>query len=119
MRKQFVLTSTILLLVTVALAVFKSVDWYAVVAIMVLLTVLGYYDMYQKRHTIMRIYPVLGRLRYFMKELRPKVYQYFIESDTDGRPINRIDRSTIYQRAKQDTDTMPFGTQNDVYAEGY
>lgn len=119
MRRQFILISTVLLLVTLALSIFKSGDWYPVFGIFVLLTALGYYDMFQKKHTIMRIYPVLGRLRYFMEELRPKVYQYFIESDTDGRPINRIDRSTIYQRAKQDTDTMPFGTQNDVYAEGY
>lgn len=67
----------------------------------------------------MRNFPVFGRARWLMEYLRPKVYQYFVESDTDGRPINRIDRSTIYQRAKKETDTMPFGTQLDVYAEGY
>lgn len=119
MRKQFVIVSTILLVTTLLLAIFKSGDWYPFFAIVLFLTVVGYYDMYQKRHTIMRVYPLLGRLRYFMEEMRPKVYQYFVESDIDGRPINRIDRSTIYQRAKQETDTMPFGTQNDVYAEGY
>jgi glutamate synthase domain-containing protein 2 len=67
----------------------------------------------------MRTYPVFGRMRYWMEALRPKMYQYFVESDIDGRPINRVDRSTIYQRAKQETDTMPFGTQLDVYEEGY
>src|SRR5690606_34727084 len=80
---------------------------------------LGYYDIFQKRHTIMRNYPVLGRLRYVLEELRPKMYQYFIESDIDGRPFNRVDRSTVYQRAKAVRDTIPFGTQLDVYAEGY
>jgi len=119
MRKQFVVASTILLLVTLLLSIFKSSDWYVAFGLVVFLTAVGYYDMYQKRHSIMRIYPLLGRLRYFMEEMRPKVYQYFVESDIDGRPINRIDRSTIYQRAKKETDTMPFGTQNDVYAEGY
>lgn len=94
-------------------------NWYVVLAVLVALTVLGYYDMFQTKHSIMRIYPLFGRLRFLMEELRPKIYQYFIESDIDGRPINRIDRSTVYQRAKQENDTMPFGTQLDVYSEGY
>src|SRR5699024_8143490 len=68
---------------------------------------------------IMRLYPVVGRLRYVMEDIRPKMYQYFIESDIDGRPFNRVDRSTVYQRAKRVRDTIPFGTQYDVYAEGY
>lgn len=119
MRKQFVIISTVLLIISLALSIFLSVYWYPILAIVVFFTIMGYSDMYQKQHTIKRVYPVLGRLRYFMEEMRPKVYQYFVESDTDGKPINRIDRSTIYQRAKKETDTMPFGTQMDVYSEGY
>jgi len=53
------------------------------------------------------------------EDLRPKIQQYFVESDTDGAPINRNERSVIYQRAKKQTDTVPFGTQMNVYAEGY
>ncbi|RZK48132.1 MAG: FMN-binding glutamate synthase family protein, partial [Pedobacter sp.] len=63
--------------------------------------------------------PVFGRMRYFMEELRPKVYQYFVESDTNGKPFSRLSRSLIYQRAKKDNDTIPFGTQLDVYENGY
>lgn len=80
---------------------------------------LGLYDMVQQKHAIMRNFPILGRGRYVMEELRPKFYQYFIESDTNGRPINRIFRSVVYQRAKRELDTSPFGTQLDVYEEGY
>ncbi|GJM32287.1 MAG: FMN-binding glutamate synthase family protein [Saprospiraceae bacterium] len=83
------------------------------------LIVLGYFDMFQSRHAIMRNFPILGRGRYVMEELRPKMYQYFIESDTNGRPINRISRSLVYQRAKKTLDTSPFGTQLEVYDEGY
>ncbi len=119
MRQKFVIISSILLISVFLLAWFLGPNWYVVLAIIAALTVLGYYDMYQKKHAVMRIFPVLGRLRYLMEELRPKIYQYFIESDIDGRPINRIDRSTIYQRAKKENDTMPFGTQLDVYTEGY
>lgn len=80
---------------------------------------LGLYDMVQRKHAIMRNFPILGRGRYVMEEARPKLYQYFIESDTNGRPISRIFRSVVYQRAKRELDTSPFGTQLDVYDEGY
>ena len=119
MRKIFVIVSAVVLITTLALSIFLDGKWYPFFVIATFLTGMGYYDMFQKKHSIMRIYPLFGRLRYFMEDIRPKVYQYFVESDIDGRPVNRIDRSTIYQRAKQQNDTMPFGTQLDVYAEGY
>eukprot|EP00903_Cladosiphon_okamuranus_P000732 g730.t1 len=83
------------------------------------IVLLGLYDMFQDKHAIMRNFPILGRGRYVMEELRPKLYQYFIESDTNGRPINRVHRSVVYQRAKEQRDTTPFGTQLEVYEEGY
>ncbi|MEO8933620.1 MAG: hypothetical protein ABI295_04875 [Xanthomarina sp.] len=119
MRTNFYIISSIFLIVTLALSIFLSSNWYVIFAITLILTILGYYDVFQTKHTIMRNYPVVGRLRFVLEELRPKMYQYFIESDIDGRPFNRVDRSTVYQRAKGVRDTIPFGTQLDVYAEGY
>lgn len=119
MRRIFVFTSAILLILTLALSLWLNPNWYVLFGIIVILTIMGYYDMYQKKHTMMRTYPVVGRLRYVMEELRPKMYQYFVESDIDGRPFHRVDRSTVYQRAKNVRDTIPFGTQFDLYAEGY
>lgn len=116
---KYFATSTISLILSFALAFFLSPSWYVLFGIVLVLTIMGYYDLIQTRHTIMRNYPIFGRLRYVLEELRPKMYQYFIESDIDGRPFNRIDRSTVYQRAKGVRDTIPFGTQLDLYAEGY
>jgi glutamate synthase domain-containing protein 2 len=50
---------------------------------------------------------------------RPEINQYFVESNTDGAPINRENRSIVYQRAKKVIDSLPFGTQLDVYGFGY
>jgi glutamate synthase domain-containing protein 2 len=100
------------------LGIFFSWVWWFLLLI-IPLWIMGLMDMLQSKHAIMRNYPIVGRLRYLMEDLRPKIYQYFVESDTDGRPINRVDRSTIYQRAKRELDTQPFGTQFDVYSEGY
>ena len=83
------------------------------------LLLLGLHDAFQRKHAILRNYPIAGHGRYIMEMLRPKIYQYFIESDTDGDPINRTHRAIVYQRAKKDRDTSPFGTQVDVYGEGY
>ena len=54
-----------------------------------------------------------------LEKVRPEIMQYFVETDTEGKPINRLYRSVIYQRAKKETSTSPFGTQWDVYRQGY
>ncbi|MCE2929293.1 MAG: FMN-binding glutamate synthase family protein, partial [Candidatus Caenarcaniphilales bacterium] len=48
-----------------------------------------------------------------------EINQYFIESNQDGVPISREQRSVVYQRAKNERDTIPFGTQKNVYENGY
>src|SRR6478735_4558435 len=80
---------------------------------------LGTHDLLQTRHTIRRNFPVLGRLRYAFEAIRPEMQQYFVESNTSGRPFSREQRSLVYQRAKNVTDTLPFGTEQDVYSVGY
>lgn len=119
MRRTFVVTLLILLAGGSVAAYFVGPGFWWLTGFFALVFAWGLYDMIQPRHSVMRNFPLFGRARWMMEYLRPKLYQYFVESDTDGRPINRIDRSTIYQRAKQETDSMPFGTQLDVYAEGY
>lgn len=83
------------------------------------LIILGIIDLVQKKHAIRRNFPVIGRLRYFLESIRPEIMQYFVENDRDGRPLDRVTRSMIYQRAKNVIDTVPFGTQMDVYEAGY
>ncbi|MFT5375630.1 MAG: hypothetical protein ACI906_002456 [Candidatus Latescibacterota bacterium] len=63
--------------------------------------------MYQAEHSVVRNFPIFGRGRYIMETLRPKIYQYFIESDIDGTPINRVFRSIVYQRAKASPTPCP------------
>lgn len=118
MRKLFIL-STVVVLGAIAGLYFV---WPPVLWSLILigpLAILGFVDIFQSKHTLMRNFPIVGRLRYVMEALRPKIYQYFVESDIDGRPFNRVHRSVVYQRAKNTRDTSPFGTQLDVYDEGY
>jgi len=79
----------------------------------------GFSDMKQTRHSIRRNFPVLGNVRYFFESLRPEIRQYFIEGEREASPFHRADRSTVYQRAKLMTDTLPFGARMDMYESGY
>jgi glutamate synthase domain-containing protein 2 len=80
---------------------------------------LGLKDALQTRHTILRNFPLLGRLRYFFESIRPEVRQYFVESDSEEVPFSREKRSLVFQRAKGQVDTLPFGTRRDVYETGH
>ncbi len=96
--------------------------WSPAIWILVLLVPVigvGLVDMIQTKHTIRRLYPVLGRFRYVLESIRTEIQQYFVESDTSGSPIPREFRSLVYQRAKGDRDTRPFGTIFDVNRAGY
>lgn len=119
MRTKFIIASS---LITAALSVagyFFWTGWWYILGVLMVPFALGYIDLLQKKHSIRANFPVIGRLRWIMEALRPEIYQYFIESDTDGTPISRLDRTIVYERAKNEADSMPFGTQNDVYKEGY
>lgn len=80
---------------------------------------LGTWDLLQTRHGVRRNFPVIGNLRYFFEFIRPELQQYFVEDNLSGRPIPREFRSVVYQRAKGELQTIPFGTQRDVYQENH
>ena len=58
-------------------------------------------------------------MRFLLEDAGPELHQYLVENDTDGRPFDRDTRSLMYQRAKSVPDKKPFGTELDVYADGY
>jgi glutamate synthase domain-containing protein 2 len=80
---------------------------------------LGWRDSRQRRHSVLRNYPVIGHFRFLLEFIRPEIRQYFIESDHEAAPFSRQQRSLVYQRAKGEADKRPFGTQLDVHAGGY
>ena len=114
-----------LVLSVTALAAFGALTWWSwpsgivPLVVVVVLVVMGIYDLAQTHHAIRRNFPVVGRLRYLFESVRPELQQYFVESNASGRPFSRDLRSLVYQRAKNITDTVPFGTEKDVYELGY
>jgi len=117
--RQYFVTFIFLSLLSVPLLSLISTTWLWALIILVPIILVGLYDILQTKQSIRRLYPVFGRFRYLLESIRPEIQQYFVESDTSGTPVAREFRSLIYQRAKGDRDTRPFGTIFDVNRAGY
>nr|WP_181442497.1 FMN-binding glutamate synthase family protein [Streptomyces tateyamensis] len=92
--------------------------WWAAAGPLLAVTLLAVRDLLQRRHSVLRNYPVLGHLRFLLEAIRPEVQQYFVERNTDGRPYDRDTRSIVYERAKGTDAEEPFGTELDLYTAG-
>lgn len=115
-----IVASIIIINITVAaLAVFVSPGWFWMMLATVPLLLIGLRDISQQKHAIVRNYPLVGHLRYLFEWIRPELRQYFFESDLDGKPFNRRQRSIIYQRAKNEKQTVAFGMQANPSLPGY
>ena len=117
-RRVFIILAVLLPGLILILGTYWS-PFYWLLAVVMPLILLGLADIFQTQHTLRRIYPVIGWLRYIFESVRPEIQQYFVESDINGTPVSREYRSLIYQRAKGARDTRPFGTIFDVNRDGY
>lgn len=118
MRRLFYKISFVVL----ALVGVASFFWWPAALSLILflpLILAGLQNALQRKKAVLRNFPLLGAIRYFFEAIRPEIQQYFVESETDGTPVPREIRSVVYQRAKRQTDTLPFGTQMNVYGQGY
>ena len=111
-------TATLAIIIVMATTGASGVWWLGLAAAGGL-SALGVHDLLQERHAVLRNYPIAAHLRFILEEIRPEMRQYFFEGEKDERPFSRDRRAIVYQRAKKAPDKRPFGTQHDVYANGY
>lgn len=110
---------SVLTLAFAVLGAFLALPWLWGLVLPLPLTLVGIYDLTQREHNVLRNYPVLAHLRFMAEYIRPEIHQYFVESDTDGRPFDHNERKIIQQRARGISAAKPFGTELDVYGEEY
>jgi glutamate synthase domain-containing protein 2 len=82
------------------------------------LIVLIIHDVTQKKHTVLRNFPVVGRLRFFFENLGEYFRQYFFASDRSEMPFNRATRGFVYRLAKGEGSIIGFGSTNDLREPG-
>ncbi len=75
---------------------------------------LATYDLLQRRHAILRNFPVLGHLRFWLEAVGPELRQYIVTDNDQERPFNRDQRRWVYTSSKQENSYTGFGTDNDL-----
>lgn len=83
-------------------------------ALLAVLLLIAMYDLAQKRHAILRNFPVIGHFRYMLEMVGPELRQYIVTSNDEERPFNRDQRTWIYASAKHQNNYFGFGTDNDM-----
>lgn len=91
----------------------------AIIIICSILIFILFYDLFQKKNSVKRNFPLLGNLRYIFIALGPPIRQYFIASNRDELPFNRSQRNWIDNSADGDNNYEGFGTDKDLYKPGH
>ncbi len=72
------------------------------------------WDLLQRRHTILRNYPVIGHLRFLLEAVGPELRQYIVTDNDAERPFSRDQRRWVYTSSKLSNRYFGFGTDNDL-----
>ena len=72
------------------------------------------HDLLQRKHAILRNYPVLGHARFLIEKVGPELRQYVVAGNDEERPFSRDQRRWVYASAKKENNYFGFGTDNDV-----
>ncbi len=71
-------------------------------------------DLTQRQHAILRNFPVVGHLRFWLEAVGPELRQYIVTSNDEERPFSRDQRRWVYASSKREINTFGFGTDNEL-----
>jgi len=77
------------------------------------------HDMVQKKHAILRNFPLVGHLRYLLEKIGPELRQYWVANDKEEMPFTRAERSWVYATSKKQNNNFGFGSSELMYDTGY
>src|SRR5690349_18057963 len=82
--------------------------------VVLLLVVIAIYDLFQRRHSILRNFPIIGHARFMIETVGPELRQYIVTANDEERPFTRDERRWIYASSKGENNFFGFGTDNDL-----
>ena len=85
-----------------------------IAAIVLILVVVTIYDVTQRKHAVLRNFPVIGHFRYLFEAVGPELRQYIVTSNNEERPFSRDERSWIYASSKSQNNYKGFGTDDEL-----
>ena len=96
---------------------FHLIHWAYLAGIIILFIIL-IWDVSQKKHSILRTYPVIGYLRYFAEALGVYLRRFFYAGDREELPFNRAERTWVYEAAQNIDTTIGFGSTRNLKPTG-
>lgn len=93
-----------------------STFWILIGLFIGFLTVIVIYDLVQRKHAILRNFPVIGHFRYILETIGPELRQYIVTDNDSERPFSRDQRRWVYASSKKENNYFGFGTDNDLEA---
>src|SRR5215470_10411940 len=85
--------------------------WFAIFAALALWIT---YDLVQRKHAILRNFPIIGHFRYWLEAVGPELRQYIVTGNDEERPFSRDQRRWVYATSKRENEYFGFGTDNDL-----
>ena len=87
--------------------------------VLAFLLIVTIYDLTQKKHAILRNFPIIGHVRYLLEAIGPELRQYIVTQNDEERPFSRDQRRWVYSSSKKENNYFAFGTDNDIERPGY
>src|SRR5262245_54711070 len=72
------------------------------------------YDLTQRKHAILRNFPIVGHFRYWLEAIGPELRQYIVTDNDEERPFSRDQRRWVYASAKRANNYFGFGSDNEM-----
>ena len=76
------------------------------------------YDLVQRKHAILRNFPIIGHFRYWLEAVGPELRQYIVTSNNEERPFSRDERRWVYASSKLENTYFGFGSDNEMESSG-
>lgn len=99
------------------MGIIENIAWWGWV--LIVLGIIALRDIFQKKHTILHNFPVVGHIRYFLESFGPELRQYIVANNREELPFNRRQRSWIYASSKKENHYEGFGTDQNIHEPGY
>jgi glutamate synthase (ferredoxin) len=90
-----------------------TILWLALAAVVAAVVV---FDLTQRRHAILRNFPIIGHFRYLFESVGPELRQYIVTNNNEERPFNRQQRRWVYASSKLQNNYFGFGSDNELEA---
>ncbi|KAB2864214.1 MAG: FMN-binding glutamate synthase family protein, partial [Exiguobacterium chiriqhucha] len=76
-------------------------------------------DRHQREHSVLRNFPILGKVRYILEKVGPEMRQYLFLNDNEAKPFSRNDYEAAVISGKYKSRIIGFGSERDFERGGF